>query len=138
MLPYIWGKYAWAFIHLMVLEYPLNPNDDDKKHYRSFFNDLQYVLPCDKCKYNMKKHLKKYPLSDTVMANRNNLVRWTIELHNIVNYHTGKPMLSYDDALNKINKLAHPNSINYGYYFIMGAALSILIIFLIYYFNKKN
>lgn len=104
MLPNIWGSNAWKFIHSVTLDYPVNPTAEDKENYANFFKQLQYVLPCAKCRYNLSQHLKKYPLTQESLANRNNLVKWAIDLHNIVNYYTGKPMLTYQEAINEIRK----------------------------------
>lgn len=134
MLPTIWGKYAWPFIHMVTLDYPENPTDADKKNYYNFFMSLQYVLPCAKCRKNMSQHLKKYPLTNEALANRASLVKWAIDLHNIVNYYTGKPMLSYEEAMNEINKMAEPDeakSTDYIYIIFIIIAL-IIIIYLLY------
>lgn len=109
MLPEIWGKYGWLFLHLVTLEYPDNPTELDKKHYYEYIHSMQYILPCAKCQYNMGIHLSKYPLNETVLSNKNNLIKWGIDLHNIVNYHTGKPMLTYPEALYEIEKHTKKN-----------------------------
>jgi hypothetical protein len=140
MLPEIWGKHAWNFIHLVTLGYPLNPTDYDKKHYKEYFTALVYILPCDKCKYNLHQNIKKYPLTNTVLSCRKNLVKWGIDLHNVVNYHTNKPILSYTDALESINKLVDPpekknDSI---YYLVIGIALLIGIYIAYKYVNGSG
>jgi hypothetical protein len=105
MKPEIWGKYGWTFFHFVTLGYPDNPTIQDKENYYVWIDHLKYVLPCDNCKQNLKTHIKKYPLTETALMSRSNLVKWGIDLHNVVNYYTGKPMLSYDSALNDLNKL---------------------------------
>jgi Erv1 / Alr family len=137
MKPEIWGKYAWNFIHIMTLGYPETPTKKEKKHYYNFFHDLMYVLPCEKCRQNMTEHLKKIPLNDETLSNRNNLVKWGIDLHNIVNYYTGKDMLSYTDSLNEINKLMKPSNYNWNYIYIVSLILILLCIALIIYCYKK-
>ena len=101
--PEIWGSHCWIFIHILTIAYPENPTDSDKKSYRTYFDALSDVLPCKKCRLHMKSHLRKMPLSDDVLSSRKNLIRWGIDFHNIVNYYTGKKMLSYSDALNEIS-----------------------------------
>ena len=137
MLPEIWGTYAWNFIHLVTLDYPKDPTDTDKQNYYNFFNSIQYVLPCAKCRRNMTSHLKKYPLTNDVLSNRDALIKWLIDLHNVVNYYTGKPMLTYADAISQINKLANPSkktSTNYIFIII----IFVLVVFIIYILRKKN
>ncbi|XWV24963.1 putative FAD-linked sulfhydryl oxidase [Tupanvirus deep ocean] len=139
MLPEIWGKYAWNFLHLVTLDYPEYPTDQDKQNYYNFFYTLQFVLPCAKCRYNLTHHLKKYPLTDEVLSSRTNLVKWGIDLHNVVNYYTGKPMLTYTEAMNELNKLAHPEKTTFTdvLYVLLVIVALIIMFYLLYYFFVK-
>lgn len=133
MLPEIWGEHGWNFLHLVTLGYPELPTKADKENYYNYLHYLQYVLPCAKCRYNMTDHLEKYPLTDVVLENRTNLTRWGIDLHNVVNFYTGKPMLSYEEAMKEINNLAQPRSSFANYmYIILVIILVILIFYLLY------
>ena len=138
MKPEIWGKYGWSFLHLVTMAYPTDPTDEDKQHYYDYFHALKYVLPCNKCCYNMAGHMKKFPLTTEVLSSRKNLVKWGIDLHNVVNYYTGKEMLSYADAMNEINKLINKPTdySNYVYYALIIIAI-IIILFLCYYYLRK-
>jgi hypothetical protein len=139
MLPEIWGKYGWDFIHLVTMGYPEHPTEDDKKNYHDFIYSLQNVLPCSKCGNNLKSHLKKHPLTNEALSNRTAFVRWGIDLHNIVNYYTGKRMISYEEAMKDINKLMQTNkSTNNALYYILVALGIIIICYLIYYFLIKK
>ena len=60
MLTSVWGPGMWHYLHTMSFNYPTNPTKQDKKHYRDFVLQLQYVLPCGKCRDNLKKILKNY------------------------------------------------------------------------------
>jgi len=138
MLPDIWGKCAWKFLHLITLGYPLNPTKQIKQDYYDYFQALAYVLPCDKCKYNLAKNIKKYPLTDEALSSRKNLVKWGIDLHNIVNTHTGKPILSYHDAIQELNNICNPKpeTQDISRYIIL--VLAIAIVIYIIYINRKN
>jgi hypothetical protein len=140
MSPEIWGKYGWNFIHLVTLGYPDNPIESDKKHYYDFFSSLQYVLPCAKCRHNFSQHFRKYPLTSEILANRRNLVRWGIDLHNVVNYYNGKPMLTYPEAMNEINKMLETknNFENMVYYLLVVIAILIICFFLYRYLKEKK
>jgi hypothetical protein len=61
MLTYIWGPPMWHYLHTMSFNYPVHPTMEDKKHYRNFILELQYVLPCGKCRDNLKNNFKKMP-----------------------------------------------------------------------------
>ena len=141
MLPEIWGRYGWNFLHLVTFNYPDNPTELDKEHFFQFFYSLQYILPCGKCRYNLSNHLKKYPLTAESLSSKTNLVKWCIDLHNIVNYYIGKPMLTYTEAINEINKLINPqqNSKKWIIYLlILIVVLMIIIFFVLYNRTKKN
>ncbi|HLX54740.1 MAG TPA: Erv1/Alr family FAD-linked sulfhydryl oxidase [Aquella sp.] len=141
MLPEIWGRYGWCFFHFVTLGYPDNPTEEDKIHYYEYITNLKYVLPCEKCRHNLKNHLKKYPLTETALSNRANLVKWGIDLHNIVNYYTGKPMLSYAESLAELNKLTNTTKstepTNNILYIIIGI-VGLIIFILCFYRAKKN
>lgn len=101
--PEIWGPHGWKFMHYVTLGYPLYPTNDDKDHYKKFFTLIQYVLPCSLCAHHYRDNLLKLPLSDEILSSKDNLIKWCIDMHNIVNESKNKPILSYQDAFNKIN-----------------------------------
>ena len=140
MTPKFWGRYGWYFFHLVTYGYPKNPTDLDKQHYREYIMAMQFVLPCSKCRRHMTEHLKKYPLTDEVMANRSNLVKWGIDFHNVVNYHTGKPMLTYQEAMSDIDRLMTPKTTNTSIYIYIVTFIAIIILcYLIYkYYIKRR
>ena len=101
--PDVWGPHGWKFLHFLALAYPLEPTEDNKKHYKQFFELLQFMLPCSICANNFKRHIETdLPISDEVLKNRDNFVKWSIDLHNIVNKETGKREIPHEEALNLI------------------------------------
>jgi len=85
MLTSVWGPPMWHYLHTMSFNYPVNPTPDDKKHYRDFIINLQYVLPCKYCRVNLTNNFKKKPLQMCNMKNRDTFSRYIYELHEIVN-----------------------------------------------------
>jgi len=99
MLTTIWGPSAWHLLHTMSFNYPVEPTCDDKKHYRDFVLSLQYVLPCGKCRKNLKKNFKKLPLLWKHMENRETFSLYVYRLHELINKMLGKKSgLSYADV----------------------------------------
>jgi hypothetical protein len=82
--PSIWGPHAWFFLETIVMSYPINPSEKQKINFKSFFYMLQFIIPCDKCRVNYLEHLKDYPLTDTVLKNRDNMFTWIVGVHNSV------------------------------------------------------
>jgi hypothetical protein len=97
--PNIWGPHLWKALHMISVGYPNEPSDEQKKNYRTFFEQLYQIIPCSICSNNYKRHLKELPITDDTMKNRQTLAKWVIEVHNIVNKEHGKPSMEPDDAL---------------------------------------
>jgi hypothetical protein len=99
MLTSVWGPPMWHYLHTMSFNYPVNPTPEDKKHYREFVLNLQYVLPCKYCRMNLKTNLKTMPLNMSHMANRDTFSRYIYNLHELVNKLLKKKSnLSYCDV----------------------------------------
>ena len=104
MNPKKWGRKFWFLMHTICLDYPDHPSQEDKEHYRTFYEYLKYVLSCETCSNNYKNHLLELPLSDDVMSSRKNLFLWSVNMHNKVNRATGKKELSASDVLKKYSE----------------------------------
>jgi hypothetical protein len=85
MLTSVWGPPMWHYLHTMSFNYPVNPTPEDKKHYKDFILNLQYVLPCKYCRINLSNNFKKKPLQTCHMENRDAFSRYIYDLHEIVN-----------------------------------------------------
>jgi hypothetical protein len=99
MLTTVWGPSTWHLLHTMSFNYPVNPSCDDKNNYRDFILNLQNVLPCGKCRKNLKKNFKKLPLLLKHMACRDSFSKYIYRLHELVNKMLGKTSgLTYEDV----------------------------------------
>ena len=85
MLTTVWGPGMWHYLHTMSFNYPVNPTEADKHHYRRFVLNLQHVLPCKYCRINLKENFKKLPLKPCVMKNRDTFSRYVYNLHEHIN-----------------------------------------------------
>jgi len=99
MLTTVWGPGMWHYLHTMSFNYPVSPSKEDKKHYFDFIISLQYVLPCGKCRKNLKKNFKKLPLTMSNMESRETFSRYVYDLHEVINTMLKKNSgLSYEDV----------------------------------------
>jgi len=99
MLTTVWGPSMWHFLHTMSFNYPVEPSASDKKHYKEFMLNLQYILPCKYCRQNLTKNYKAFPLRSSDMAGRESFSRYVYKLHEMVNKMLKKKSgLSYCDV----------------------------------------
>ena len=97
MLTAVWGPGIWHYLHTMSFNYPINPTNSDKTHYRNFVLELKYVLPCGKCRKNLVKNFGRMPLHMSHMKSRETFSKYIYELHELVNRMLGKESgLSYE------------------------------------------
>ena len=85
MVTKIWGPIMWTALHTISFNYPVNPTNEDKIHYKEFIYSLKYVLPCKYCRINLTKNFVKKPLLMCHMKNRETFSRYIYELHELVN-----------------------------------------------------
>jgi hypothetical protein len=103
MDPSVWGPPFWFSIHSVTFTYPLNPDIEDKLRVKSFFNALEFVLPCKICRVHFGEQTRTHPI-DNFIHSRLDLVRWAIDLHNTVNVSLGKRIWSYEEVINHFEK----------------------------------
>ena len=85
MLTSVWGPSAWHLLHTVSFNYPVEPTQEQKHHYRNFVLNLTNVLPCKYCRMNLKTNLKELPLTMDCMKNRDSFSRYIYNLHELIN-----------------------------------------------------
>jgi hypothetical protein len=101
MLTTIWGPSQWHFLHTMSFNYPVNPTNRDKINYRAYVLNLRNVLPCGKCRANLRVNMKKLPLNMSQMASRETFSKYIYDLHELINEMLHKKSgLTYDEVRN--------------------------------------
>ena len=99
MMTAVWGPSMWHFLHTMSFNYPIKPNEEDKKNYREFILNLRHILPCKYCRQNLSNNLKANPLTMAIMKDRDSFSRFIYKLHETVNKMLGKKSgLSFCDV----------------------------------------
>ena len=97
MLTSVWGPSMWHYLHTMSFNYPVNPTKEEKEHYKNFILSLKWVLPCGKCRKNLRKNFKKLPLHLSNMESRETFSKYIYKLHELINTMLGKSSgLTYD------------------------------------------
>jgi len=96
--PSVWGPFFWHTIHITALSYPENPSYAVKRAAKDLFESLAHLIPCPKCREHYTTHLQKTPISPH-LDRREDLFRWTINLHNEVNKSLDKPIVSEKESI---------------------------------------
>jgi ATP-dependent Zn protease len=135
--PEFWGPHGWIFLHSVTFNYPENPTQTDKINYKSFFESLGNILPCEKCSINYKNHIQKYPI-DTHLDSKTSLIQWLINIHNITNSQLGKSVLSPTEVINEYRNMINKSSSMFSYmncFIVLSFIILIIIIYTCY--NQK-
>jgi hypothetical protein len=99
MLVSVWGPAQWHFLHTMSFNYPVHPTTLEKNNYRNYVLNLKYILPCGKCRENLKMNFQKLPLKMSNMTSRNTFSRYIYDLHELINTMLNKKSgLTYEDV----------------------------------------
>jgi len=101
--PQLWGSSFWYVLHLITFGYPDHPSYIEQRGYHDFFVNLQHVIPCLKCRNHYAKHLQDHPIGP-YLNTKSNLIKWLVDMHNIVNQSLNKPIMNIEDAI-----IAHSN-----------------------------
>ena len=127
-----WGPKAWSFIHHVAMAYPEHPTEEDKHNYKNFYENIKNVLPCKECASNYEKNLERKPIDSALVGNQE-LFKWTIDIHNMVNVELGKRKYSYEEVFKDYLKDNgnNGNNVNNVVICITGVLLIILIGYLI-------
>ena len=89
------GVSTWALLHSVAAIYSNSPNETEKESLKDFFEGLMYFYPS---KSNiMKEILKEHPLE---YSNREELIYYMCEIHNLLNKKLGKKKFSCKEAFN--------------------------------------
>ena len=101
MVVNLWGPAAWHFLHTMSFNYPVHPTYTDKVNYRNHILSLRNVLPCGKCRANLKENFKKLPLRMSDMKNRETFSKYIFNLHELIYTMLNKKSnLTYEEVRN--------------------------------------
>jgi hypothetical protein len=91
-----WGKPYWQVMHAVTFLYPETPTEDDKQRALVFFRLVPFLLPCSICGLHFVKTLQTMPLDDAVLASRDTLSRWLVDVHNNVNERLKHEVVPYE------------------------------------------
>ena len=96
--PAVWGPLFWHTIHIVALGYPNSPSYAHKRAAKEFYESLVLLIPCEVCREHYTKNLATHPISPH-LDRRDDLFKWTVNFHNVVNAALGKPRMLESSVL---------------------------------------
>lgn len=106
MGPAVWGPIFWTTMHIVTIGYSPFPTEEEQKAVVNFFESLQFMIPCPICKEHYKENLKNSPLTNEIVGDKQKLIRWLFDMHNMINKQLGKPEISWREFVFSIAFLA--------------------------------
>ena len=129
MNPNIWGPSFWNTFHYVTFTYPNYPTDYDKKKFIDFIDSFQKNLPCDICRIEFSNILMNNKITNNILKNRKNLVKWGIYIHNIINKKLNKKIYSFNDVI-----YSHTKKNNDTFYITIIFIIIFILIIKIFFF----
>lgn len=91
--PAKFGPYFWGVLHLACV------GGIDPAALQALVTLFPAVLPCGTCGIHFAKVLEENPLPET--DDPDELFKWSVDVHNIVNKRLEKPLFTYEQAYNQ-------------------------------------
>ena len=95
--PDAFGPAFWFTLHNSAATYPNKPTKIIQQSMKELLINLPLLVPCVTCKEHFYNFIKNSDI-DNVTANRENLFRYFVDVHNYVNRRYKKPEMSLNDA----------------------------------------
>ena len=89
------GSNTWSLLHSIAAIYSNHPNETERESVKDFFEGLMHFYPSNSDL--MKEIIKEHPLE---YSNREELVYYICQIHNILNKKLGKKKFSCKEAFN--------------------------------------
>lgn len=101
LLTKIWGGPMWTALFSIAFGYPINPTQEHKEHYKNFFNEIPWILPCSYCRTSTSLFYTQFEtkFNDSIFESRDALTRWLYRLHETVNAKLG---ITYEETYEDI------------------------------------
>jgi hypothetical protein len=85
-------------MHIAALGYPKKPNYTEKRAAKEFYESFIHIIPCPVCRVHYSTHITANPVSPSLDSNED-LFKWTVRIHNLVNKDLGKTEVSEMEAI---------------------------------------
>lgn len=86
--PGLWHQLHWA-AHKA-------DTSDNNSYFNTYINAYPEMIPCNVCKI----HMNEYIINNGIPSR--NYLKWTVEFHNSVNKRLNKPIMSFNQVIDKL------------------------------------
>ena len=134
----IWGTHYWFTLHTIALNYPITVNKVTKKKHYDLVMNIPLFIPNVKNGNIFSDLLDKYPVTP-YLDSRDAFVKWTHFIHNRVNQLLHKPLMSYEDFIEKytlIPKKTDNSSSSLSKYDYKSFIILLLVFIIIIIYNR--
>jgi hypothetical protein len=101
----------------------------DAKVLTDFVEGYKEIIPCLSCREHFEQVLVENPVPEA-----DDLFKWSVDVHNIVNKRLGKPEVSYEAALANV---VSPDALSPKFDFKITLIILLLFVILFLIFNRK-
>lgn len=113
--PQVWGSVYWFMYHLGSAHYPINPSPITQERMKGFILGLPVMVTCEKCSDHATAYIESnYSRLDEIVSSRENLFKFFVDMHNMVNKRYNKPVMSYDEAYKLYTGKASVSKLSYS------------------------
>ncbi|AKU37418.1 putative FAD-linked sulfhydryl oxidase [Scale drop disease virus] len=95
--PKSFGPRLWYVLHTAAASAPHTLSPSDRDSWKCILKNLHALIPCITCKNNYKQKLDYIDL-EAWLATGDSLFELTVNIHNSVNGHLGKPQFDLERA----------------------------------------
>lgn len=94
-----WGPWAWHLMHTISIGDNKEINSNDKLIYKKIYTLFLDIIPCLVCKKHYGEILEKNNIKLSEL-NRKYIIKWVINVHNLVNKQLKKRKISNSEGYN--------------------------------------
>jgi hypothetical protein len=95
--PDLFGPSFWFTLHNGATTYPVEANPTIQAMMKGFIIGLPIMVPCTACKEHAFRYINKANL-DEITRSKENLFRFFVDFHNMVNTRYNRPVMTVDEA----------------------------------------
>ncbi len=91
-----WGPEKWYEIHTKTIDYSNEPNETENQEMKKYILNLYKTIGCSSCRMETFNYILKFESQlDIICLNRNNVFKFFVDFHNVINDKLHKPKVGY-------------------------------------------